>query len=272
MTSDPAWPIVNDELAERLRLPDDSFRDMVRSVLSAIGRREYTPDVLERAVGYPWERPSESFVLRDDAVEPFDPDLVGDRHALLAIGSNAAPWRLTGKLAHFEDAEDRLVPVECGVLEDYDVGPVPTVTIYGSMPATLFPSPGTRTSLAVLWVTTTQLELLTWSELSYHFGRLAGVRFGGQERTVYVYVSRMGTFAPEGEPVALAAVPAERRTAVALTQHELLDRAATILDLHDGEALVRAMFEDNEPLMPRIAQELWALGQPFDDARWTPFT
>jgi hypothetical protein len=272
MTSEPPWPITNPELHERLRLDEDGFLAFMQTFLGTLGAREFTPDVHERALGYPWERPTESFVLRDDQVEPFDPALRTGRHALLAIGSNAAPWRLAGKLAHFEDAEDRLVAVECGPLEDYDVGPVPTVTAYGSMPATLFASPGTSTNLAVLWVNEAQLTLLTWSEISYRFGRLSDVRFAGRSRTVYAYVSRMGTFAPDGVPLALAAVPASHRSAPALTQSALLDRVAGILGHGDGETLVRRIFEDTGAVYPKVITDLWPLGQPFADDRWTPFT
>src|SRR3954451_21209534 len=112
------WPIVDEELIERLRLSDEDFLAYMQRFAATLGVREYTPQFLEHGLGYPWERPSESFVVRDGAVEPFDEALIEGRHALLAIGSNAAPWRLAGKIAHFEDPEDRLVPVECGPLED----------------------------------------------------------------------------------------------------------------------------------------------------------
>lgn len=271
MTSED-WPITDAELHARLRLDHDGFRGMMQGFVAGFGAREFSDELLKRAHGYPWYRPAESFVAREGEIEPFDAALTEGRHALLAIGSNAAPKRLAQKLGHFEDPEDRMVAVECGELQDFDVGPVPTVTIYGSMPATLFPSPGTRCRLAVLWVTPNQLTQLTWTEVSYRFGRLDGVRFDGAVRTLYVYVSRLGTFAPDGEPLALAAIPAENRSAPAHTQEELLERAAEILGQPDGAALVRFAHEAPGKLFAQVSETLWPIGTPFEDDRWTPFT
>lgn len=274
MSSEPAaWPITEPELLQRLRLDAEGFAAFMQETATSLGRRDYAPDLHDLACGYPWERPGASFVLRDDAVEPFDPALRRDRHALLAVGSNAAPWRLTGKLAHFEHPADRLVPVEAVVLHDFDVGAVPNPTTYASLPATLFVSPGARVRLHVLWVTTTQLTLLTWSELNYRFGRLTDVVLGsGEPTTLYVYISRFGTFAPDGEPVALAAIAAERRTAPAVTQRELLDRAAQIVLGADGATLVRRIYQDWGALMPTLAQRLRPLSVPFLAPNWMPLT
>src|SRR6185437_5226036 len=102
----------------------------------------------------------------------------------------------------------------------------------GSMPATIFPSPATEVAATILWVTAAQFTQLTWSELSYWLGRLhtpfavAEAEVGFDD--VLVFVSRLGTFCPAGEPVALAAVPARHRTATALTQEQLLDATAAL--------------------------------------------
>ena len=72
--------------------------------------------------------------------------------------------------------------------------------MYGSMPATLFPSPGTAVGATVLWVTPTQFTQLAWSEITYRLGRLRA-RFDVEESAdgfeeVLVFVSRFGTFCP----------------------------------------------------------------------------
>jgi hypothetical protein len=253
MTSEP-WPSFPDELAERLALDQDGFVALLNTMADAIGERDYEPALFEHALGYPWPRPDESFVLNDGAVEPWDPAHTEGRHALLAIGSNAAPERLTLKLAHFEAPEDRFVPVQTGRLKDFDVGPAPVVTGYGSMPASLFPSPGTEVALAIVWVNDTQLTQLTWSELGYWLGRLSDVTFDGETLTLYAYIHRLGTFAPDGEPVAFTAVPADGRTAPALSQHECLERAAAILGVPTAEALVEQTFRDIRVLRDRMAK------------------
>lgn len=102
-----AWPpITEPELLDRLALDQEQFLAFYRGLAAALGRREYQPALLERALAYPWERPARSYLLRDGRVRLLD-DLepaerrstveafARDRHPLLAFGSNAAPVPLT---------------------------------------------------------------------------------------------------------------------------------------------------------------------------------
>ncbi len=287
-----SWPPIEEpELRARLALGDAEFLRMVGEVAGAVPAREFEPEALERAVGYPWARPPGSYELRGDEarllaalgegereelIERYrDPEL--GRVPLLAIGSNAAPEALERKFAHFEAAEDRALLALTGWLRDFDVGPAATVTLYGSMPATIFPSPGTEVAATVLWVTPAQFTQLTWSEVTYWLGRLhtpfvvEAAEAGFND--VLVYVSRFGCFCPDGEPIALAAVPARGRTALALTQEELLGVAAA-LALGPGstaEDLVRACCEDMGALATRLAEAVWTSSSAFESARWTPY-
>ena len=52
--------------------------------------------------------------------------------------------------------EDRAVLALAGRLWDFDVGAAAQPALYGSMPATLFPSPGTAVGTTLLWVTPAQ--------------------------------------------------------------------------------------------------------------------
>jgi len=290
-----AWPppIAEPELVERLALDDAGFRDYMLRFIAQVPSRAWEDDTFARACGYPWERPAGSYLL-DDAggvqalaqlPEPQREALI-ERHSgpdagrvpLLAIGANGAPGALRRKLAHFEDPADRTVLVVTGRLHDFDVGFAAHPTLYGSMPATIFPSPGTAVSAALLWVTPAQFTQLTWTELSYALGRLrtrfevgdADERFG----EVLVFVSRWGAFCLDGAPVALAAVPAERRTATALTQRQALDRAAALAlgDGAEGETLVRAIFDDYPSVTAKLTGTLHRHALPFASERWTPFT
>jgi hypothetical protein len=271
---------------------DEEFRAFMRDLLVRIPPRAYGAELFERAVGYPWARPGGSYRLTDAGVELLadasaeDRERIVDRltsadsgrSPLLAFGSNAAPEVLERKFAHFPEAADREVLVLSGVLHDFDVGASAHLTIYGSMPATLFPSPGTRMSAALLWVTPAQLVQLAWSEISYRLGRLR-TRFdldrdGESFDEVFAFVSRFGAFCPKNAPVALAAVLAVKRTAEALTQEQLLDVAAA-LALEPGakaETLVQAIFEDPTAIAPKIAETVSKASLPFDSERWTPFS
>lgn len=286
------WPpIAEQELLDRLAMDDRQFEEYVRALLASVPPRLYEAEALERAVGYPWARPGGSYLLTGVEVTPLADLAAGERERViarfasdaagrlpvLAIGSNAAPEQLERKFAHFPQEEDRAVLALTGRLHDFDVGVAPQPTMYGSMPATPFPSPGTQVGATVLWVTPAQFTQLTWSELSYRLGKLR-TRFEVDEGAahfdeVLVFVSRFGTFCVDGRPVALAAIPASGRTAAALTQEQLLDAAAALALGPEAcaETLVRAIFEELEEIGPKFAMVREA-SVPFESERWTPFS
>jgi hypothetical protein len=288
----PEWPPISEpELLARLALPDEEFKQWVADLARSLPAREYEPAILERALGYPWERPAGSYEWVDGSVrplaglpEPEREDLIGryaagagPRLPLLAIGSNAAPAVLARKFGHFPEGEERAVLALSGHLHGFDVGAAAQPTIYGSMPATVFESPGTAVAAALLWVTPAQFTQLTWSELTYRLGRLH-TRFEVADAEiafddVLVFASRFGTFSLDGEPAALAAVPARDRTAPAYSQRQLLDSAARLAlgPDADAEALVRAIWEDLSGLLPRVAATVRRQSIPLRSERWVPF-
>jgi len=287
------WPSITEpDLLERLGLDDSGFDEYLRALAAALPPREYDAAVLAQAIGYPWARPAGSYRLTGAGVEPLAELGVAEREAaiaalgseaggrlpVLAIGSNGAPEVLERKFAHFAEEGDRTVLALTGRLRDFDVGVAAQPTIYGSMPATLFPSPGTAVCATLLWVTPAQFTQLAWSELHYRLGRLR-TRFETDDGLagfdqVLVFVSRFGTFCVDGRPVALAAVRASGRHAEALTQEQLLD-AAAVLALGPGakaEALVRAIFEDLAGTNEKIAATVRKASLPFDSELWTPWS
>jgi hypothetical protein len=286
------WPpIAEPELLRRLAMDDEEFAAFIRTVVSQLAPRAYDTDVLTQALGYPWARPQGSYLLSGEVVELLTGSTAADRSRaiarfaspeagrlpVLSIGSNAAPEVLERKFAHFTAEDDRTVLALSGRLHDFDVGAAAQPTMYGSMPATLFPSPGTAVATTLLWVTPTQFTQLAWSEITYRLGRLR-TRFEVEETAtgfgqVLVFVSRFGAFCPDGAPIALAAVPARDRSAPALTQEQLLDAAARLAlgPEANAEALVRAIFEDTVALTARVAATVHRAALPFESERWTPF-
>jgi hypothetical protein len=286
------WPPIEEpQLLERLRMGNEEFAAAIRALVREIPPRSFDRDVYEHALGYPWERPSGSFHLGPDGARslrempaPERERLIArltaaesGRVPLLAFGSNGSPGVLERKFAHFLDEGDRTVLVLAGWLHDFDVAAAAQPAVYGALPATLIPSSGTEVRGAVLWVTPAQFTQLTWSELSYRLGslRTAFETDEGSHRfeELLAFVSRFGAFCPEGEPVALAAIPARGRTVPALAQGELLDAAARLAlgPGADGEALVRAIFEDVTAVAPRIEAEVRPRSQPFSSDRWSLF-
>ena len=288
----PEWPPISEpELLARLALPDEEFKEFVAEFARSLPAREFEPAMLERALGYPWERPPGSYEWRDGTVRPFaelteaEREEVIERYTcgdglrlpLLAIGSNGAPAVLARKFGHFPAGEERAVLVLSGHLHEFDVGAAANPAIYGSMPATVFESPGTAVAAAVLWVTPDQFTQLTWSEISYFLGRLH-TRFEVADAElsfddVLVFVSRFGTFRIDGQPAALAAVPARDRSARPYTQRQLLDRAAQLAlgPEADAELLLRAICEDFDAVLPKVAATVRSEAIPFRSARWVQF-
>jgi hypothetical protein len=284
-----AWPpIAEPELLQRLALDDQQFAAFFWELLAAWPRREFDPVAFEHALGYPWERPAGSYVLAGDDVQllrDLDPvqrastiaAFTEGRHPIVSFGANASPSRLSMKFGHFPLEEDREVLVLTGELHDLDVGVVPTVPLLGYMPGSLFASPGTAVRAAVVWVTPTQVEQLAWSEMTYRLGRLEDTRFEAHDAEleiddVFAFVARLGAFCIDGAPVALAAVPAERRIAPALTQAELLDVVAGLVLGPDARAedVARAACDDLSGVMTRASETVWPRGQQLS-SRWTPF-
>ncbi|HEV7884518.1 MAG TPA: hypothetical protein VGO81_13180 [Solirubrobacteraceae bacterium] len=288
------WPPITEPLLlERLAMSYEEYLEHLATITKTIPSRAYDVALYEHGLGYPWERPPSSYLMRGDLVEPvadmddrrreaiFARFAVAEGHGarfpLLAYGANGAPARLAMKLAHFPP-EDREVLVLAGALHDFDVGASAHPSFYGALPGTIFPSPGTAVRCAVLWVSAVQFVQLTWSELSYCLGRLDGVRFDADDAgaalgSVFAFVSRFGAFSPAGEPVALAAVPAQRRTARALTQGELLGAAAR-LALGAGassEDLARELVEDYDAFAWTRGHAVRSATTRFASERWVTF-
>lgn len=288
----PEWPPISEpELLDRLAMDDRRFEQFIRGFVAAVPPRDFDSAVFERALCYPWARPTGSYRLAGGEVELLREMTAGEREhvlgvflsdgdgrvSVLAFGSNAAPDTLRRKFAHLPEQRDRGVLALAGRLRDFDVGASPHPAFYGSMPATLFPSPGTAVSATVLRVTPTQFTQLAWSELNYRLGRLR-TRFECDEDgtgfdEIFAFVSRFGCFCVDERPIALAAIPADGRTAEALTQEALLDATAA-LALGPGagaETLVRAVFEQMGETSSKIAATVRTAALPFASERWTPF-
>jgi hypothetical protein len=288
------WPAITEpQLLERLAMTSEEFDAHLLAVTRWFGARAYDAAVHTRALAYPWARPEGSYVLTGSDVEPLaamddarrratvarfaGATGEGRRFPLLAYGSNGAPDALVAKFAHFPDA-DRDVLVLAGTLHDFDVGPSAQMAAYGAMPATLLASPGTAVRCAVLWVNLNQFVQLTWTEISYCLGRLDSINFAPDDGavaldSVLAFVSRFGTFCPDGEPVALAAIPAEHRTVSAMSQADLLDAAARIA-LGEGatsEDLVRELFTDYPAFTATRRAAINAASAHFASDSWVPF-
>jgi hypothetical protein len=184
---------------------------------------------LLRAKSYPFNPPSESYLFRAGRVEPLDdaPARVRGLTPVLASGSNAAPEQLARKYA--AAGSDVAIPVTRVHLHDFDSVYNAHIAAYGSVPATLFPSPGTVLATFITWLDDAALAVMHGTEqpgVNYHYAELAGITAEvegvGTLDAAFAYISVAGCLMHGGAPLALAEVPATDRRFRALRQPDAL--------------------------------------------------
>jgi len=182
---------------------------------------------IARALGYPYPAPSGDYLYRDGGVEAFDDGMtLSGRVPVLAIGSNRAPEQLRRKFG-----DNALVPVTSARLRDHDVVYSAHMASYGSIPATLAPSPGTRVGVSLTWLTPHQLERMHETEaigVNYDYGVARDLEIdigpGRPNVPVGCYLGRRGALAMNGAPTALWEVEAAGRVFSSAPQSETLAR------------------------------------------------
>ncbi len=229
------------------------------------------PEVLARALSYPYRIPSRSYLLSDG--EPVElggsvstAELEG-RTPVLAIGSNQSPEQLARK---FEGRDWGEIPVILTELSDFDTVYSPHITSYGSIPATLRSAPGVTVTLFVNWLNPVQLQRMHETEISsasYKFGRLSNIstkpETGPTLGSAYVYTSWRGALFKEGAPIPLSEIPAEGRKWKSMSQEDVQrharDRLEPDRDLHE---FIRGSVKDHR-LRRNRTQGLQEESRPF---------
>lgn len=187
-----------------------------------------TEELVRRALAYPYDPPTGSFVqvgARTLLVPPEEIDVEG-RRALLAYGANASPEALTRKLAVLPP---RPIPVLRVALRGWDVVYSAHVTRYGAVPAAVVASPGTVASVHLVFPDDEQRVALAATEgQNYRLERLvdliAELDVGGEGPSeIDAFISVHGPLLLDGSPVALAAIRARDRVFPELTTAEMID-------------------------------------------------
>jgi hypothetical protein len=202
---------------------------------------------IARAKSYPFGPPTESYLFRAGRAEPLTdaPARVRGLTPVLASGSNAAPDQLARKYAaHGATVAEPpspgvaapgaavAIPVTRARVRDFDSVYNAHIAAYGSVPATLFPSPGTVLTTFITWLDDEALAVMHGTEqpgVNYHYAELSGIAVEveglGVLDAAFAYISVAGCLIRDGAPVALAEVSAAGRTYPALTQIEALTHA-----------------------------------------------
>ncbi len=179
---------------------------------------------LVRAKSYPYDVPKSSYILFQGAPVPLKrmnpPDDTAERIPVLAYGSNASPQQLVNKYPDLGEEEG--IPVLKTALTGFDVVYSARFSSYGAIPAMLAPSPGTRLTTYVTWLTEEQLEVMHDTELgpdgdgsAYTFGKLTGILAMidavGLREEVYMYQSAAPAMGHDGALVGYSEVEARER-------------------------------------------------------------
>ena len=150
----------------------------------------------DRAISYPYFAPNYSFSFYKGKFIKGICDDLNNRIPILSVGSNRSPYQLKRKFSLNQD-----ICVTPAILIDSDIVYAASLSAYGSMPATQWPSKGTEVDLNVLWLNEEQLEIMHLSEalgVAYSFVKLkldtVKIKDFKYEKQIYGYISIAGVF------------------------------------------------------------------------------
>ncbi len=201
------------------------------------------------------------------------PAPLGQRTPVLAYGANAAPERLQRK---FGPVGPAVFPVLQARLHGFDIVHAAHISSYGAVPATIAPSPGTVCDIAITCLDPRELARMHETEFrrhTYRFGPLRNIRLEPDllppMETVSTYVGGYGHIAPEGAPLALAAIRAEGRRFRTCSQTEALEAIQAMLGVPGPlDDFILGAVDDEAVRLERTAR-LRAEAQPFSYADFT---
>ena len=262
-------------------------------------------EAVETAKRYPFPRPGHSFLYvdgdalpllsLDESLEEAEVDVdgravragtllrqrgiaapapLGQRTPVLAYGANAAPDRLQRKFAPVGPA---VFPVLQARLHGFDIVHAAHISSYGAVPATIAPSPGTVCDIAITCLDDRELARMHETEFrrhTYRFGPLRNIRLEPDllppMETVSTYVGGYGHIAPEGAPLALAAIRAEGRRFRTCSQTEALEAIQAMLGVPGPlDGFILEAVDDEAVRLERTAR-LRAEAQPFSYPDFSP--
>jgi hypothetical protein len=207
-------------------------------------------DPVAHAKAYPFPVPGRSYVFRNGTPHDLDDhgfDRTG-RTPVLAAGSNQSHEQLARKYSVLPGHVE--IPIQRGLLDDFDSVYAAHLAGYGSVPSTFYPSLGTRVTTYVMWLDDAQLNRMHETERNYTYDRLDGIRVeiegvGEIIDRAFAYTAVVGCLNVNGGPVALAEISAEGRILRAMSQPDMLDHVRGRLgpDVH-LDTFIQAHIED----------------------------
>ena len=160
--------------------------------------KKYFPkfDFYQKAISYPYTTPSTPFSFIDGKCVEGVHISLNDRVPILSVGSNRSPYQLKNKFTLDEN-----LCVTPAILFNSEIVYSASISPYGSIPATQWPSKGAEVILNVLWLNEKQLNIMHLTEgigIAYNFVELdeGSVVIEGSDYIgpVYGYVSVNGVY------------------------------------------------------------------------------
>ena len=180
-----------------------------------------------------------SYLYIDDLLKSRGTPPLSERYAVLGFGSNPVPGQLVSKFG-----DEAVVPTIFGGLADSDI-------IYNLMSTQGYAfadlsldQPGVQGSVAITFLDPEQLKIMNETEANYDLAFLPKnvtlesgeeVRGGDKDVPGLFYAGRRKIWMPEGydNPIAVAELPSDGRTATALNQPETLELAIEKFNLDE---------------------------------------
>ena len=180
---------------------------------------------IDRALNYPYFAPNYSFSFYKGEFVKGICNNLNNRIPILSVGSNRSPYQLKRKFSLNQD-----ICVTPATLYDSDVVFAASLSSYGSMPATQWPSKGTEVNLNVLWLNEEQLDIMHLSEalgVAYNFVKLKSdtvkIKDFKYTKHIYGYISIAGVFPfNKNKPKRLSVINAKNATLKGFSEQKAL--------------------------------------------------
>ena len=192
----------------------------------------------ERAISYPYFAPDYSFSFYKGQFLKGICDDLNNRIPVLSVGSNRSPYQLKRKFSLGQD-----ICITPATLYDSDIVYAASLSSYGSMPATQWPSKGTKVDLNVLWLKEEQLNIMHLTEalgVAYNFVKLklgtVKIKDFVYKKSIYGYVSISGAFPfNENMPKRLSALNARNPKLADFSEINALISLKDYLEFNDKD-------------------------------------
>ncbi len=191
--------------------------------------KKYFPEYnwFEKAISYPYKAPTTSFTFKNGNFFQGIHISLKDRVPIISIGSNRSPYQLKNKFGVEENL--CVTPVK---LYNSVIVYAASMSAYGSIPATQWPSEGSISHLNLLWLKKDQLQIMHLSEglgIAYNYVELdrdtVVIKEVDYTGPIFGYISTKGVYLFEGNlPYKLKDIKSDKDIFSSINEYEALNK------------------------------------------------